>query len=157
PEPPPKPTPAPKPEPAPKPRPETPPLRQPRSAQPPEKRPNLARATREFAPARQDRTGEISYAPPSYQKALRRALARHKHYPWQARRRHQQGVVELYFVINRQGRVLEWQLRASSGFALLDQAVKKMIRNADLPPFPESMHISRMQVSIPVQFQLRRD
>lgn len=52
------------------------------------------------------RTGTIADTPPSYRSKLRAWLARHKVYPWRARRLHMEGTVVLYFVMAWDGRVL---------------------------------------------------
>ncbi|WP_199930334.1 energy transducer TonB [Sedimenticola thiotaurini] len=83
-------------------------------------------------------------------------LERHKEYPRRARRRHQQGVVMLYFVMNRQGQVLHYEIRKSSGYALLDREVSEMIKRAQpLPPMPATLTGSRLELVVPVEFALR--
>lgn len=82
-------------------------------------------------------------------------LERHKEYPRRARRRHQQGIVLLYFVMNRQGVVLHHEIRQSSGHRLLDREVSQMIKRAQpLPPMPESLTGSQLELVVPVQFAL---
>lgn len=101
-------------------------------------------------------TGSVSDTPPRYRDELRAWLARHKHYPQQARRRRQQGTVVLYFVITRGGHLVSWQIRKSSGHPLLDQAVVHMIKSANpLPALPSSVHMQRLALTVPVTFKLR--
>lgn len=83
-------------------------------------------------------------------------LEQHKEYPRVARRRRQQGTATLYFAINREGTVLEYQLRASSGYEVLDREVQAMLERAQpLPSMPEDMRQARLELVLPVQFQLR--
>lgn len=62
----------------------------------------------------------------------------------------------LYFVMDRNGRVLEHRLQQSSGHDLLDREVVKMIQRAEpLPTMPDDMHQARLELVVPVQFFLR--
>ena len=54
------------------------------------------------------------------------------------------------------GTVLEYQLRASSGYEVLDREVQAMLERAQpLPSMPEDMRQARLELVLPVQFQLR--
>ena len=95
-------------------------------------------------------------APPSYRNALRAWLERHKDYPRRARAMRMEGVAKLYFVIDRKGRVLEWEIRNSSGERMLDEAVEDMIRRADpMPAMPDEMTVERMELLVAIGFTLR--
>ncbi len=95
-------------------------------------------------------------APPEYIDRLRAWLDRHKEYPRPARVRREQGVAYLYFVIDRAGKVLDFRLSRSSGFGSLDRATIDMIRRADpLPGMPETLPLARLEIVVPVEFQLR--
>ncbi|WP_432695921.1 energy transducer TonB [Marinobacterium sp. YM272] len=83
-------------------------------------------------------------------------LARHKRYPISARRRGQEGVAKLYFVVNRQGQVLEFNIRESSGFNSLDDAVIAMLEKAEpLPRFPVEMVQDTLSITVPVAFAIK--
>lgn len=83
-------------------------------------------------------------------------LERHKEYPRRARLRRQQGTVLLYFMVNRQGQVLDYRIKQSSGYSVLDDEVQRMIVRAQpLPPMPESMQQEQLELVVPVQFFLR--
>lgn len=91
-----------------------------------------------------------------YMALLQAWLERHKEYPRRAQLRRQQGTAMLYFVMDRDGKVLEYQLRQSSGYQLLDREVVAMIERAQpLPEMPEGMRLARLKLVVPVQFQLR--
>ena len=80
-------------------------------------------------------------------------LERHKEYPRRARTRREEGIVMLYFVIDRQGRMLESRVEESSGRALLDRAALDMLQRATpLPALPEDMPQARVEMLVPVQF-----
>ncbi|ROO26668.1 biopolymer transporter TonB [Salinisphaera orenii MK-B5] len=83
-------------------------------------------------------------------------MARSKEYPRRARRLRQEGTATLYFVMDRNGNVLEWEIRKSSGHPLLDEAVENMIKRADpLPALPDSVSMQRLALTVPVSFKLR--
>jgi len=83
-------------------------------------------------------------------------LNRHKRYPRQARRRHQEGTVQLYFVMDRQGRVLSHRIVSGSGHRLLDEAAEKMLSRAGpLPAIPPELALSTLEVTVPITFSLR--
>ena len=83
------------------------------------------------------------------------SLARNKRYPHASRRRREEGVAILSFTIHRDGSVTGAQIRESSGFARLDQAVLKMLEDASpFPPFSEDMTEEQMTLRIPVDFKV---
>ena len=62
----------------------------------------------------------------------------------------------LRFRVSRTGRVLDYSVVSSSGFADLDAAIDAMMRNASLPPFPPSMTTPEIEVSVTIRFGLSR-
>ena len=62
----------------------------------------------------------------------------------------------LRFRVSRTGRVLDYSVVSSSGFADLDAAIDAMMRNASLPPFPASMTTPEIEVSVTIRFGLSR-
>jgi periplasmic protein TonB len=81
-------------------------------------------------------------------------LAAHKTYPEEARRRGEEGSVTLRFTVERTGRVTETTVVRGSGSSILDAAAEAMLRNATLPPFPETMLQARIGVTVQVRFAL---
>lgn len=80
-------------------------------------------------------------------------LERHKDYPRVAQKRRQQGVVLLYIVLDRGGRVIEAHIQESSGYRLLDDAALAMLKRAQpLPPIPDDIQEERFRFVVPVQF-----
>jgi protein TonB len=67
-----------------------------------------------------------------------------------------EGTTLLYFVMDREGKVLDFRIQKSSGFDLLDHEVEAMIQRAQpLPQMPDSMSQERLELVVPVQFLLR--
>jgi protein TonB len=93
---------------------------------------------------------------PDYLDVLRAWLERHKEYPRQAQLRRQEGTALLRFVIDRAGHVLSHRIERSSGHASLDAAVLAMLERArPLPAMPPDMARARLEVAVPVTFELR--
>ena len=93
---------------------------------------------------------------PSWQTNLMRQLQRFKRYPALAQSRKEEGVVLLSFSLDRSGHVLAHSIARSSGHADLDNEVLAMIMRAEpLPPFPESMSQTQIDLTVPIRFSLR--
>ncbi len=83
-------------------------------------------------------------------------LARHRTYPQGARLRQQQGVARVAFTIDRSGRVLRVRLLQATGHELLDNEVMALIRRAQpLPPMPDALTQSTLELVVPVEFSLQ--
>jgi protein TonB len=80
----------------------------------------------------------------------------HKYYPDSARQRGEEGSVGLSFRVDRFGRVLDYTLRNSTGYADLDAGIDQMMRGAQLPPFPAGMTAPEIEVSVKIRFSLAR-
>lgn len=91
----------------------------------------------------------------TYFNLLARTLAEQKRYPSISRRRGEQGVVQLFFVVNRDGKIKASRIDASSGYQRLDQAVVEMLEKAQpLPAFPAEMSQQQLEVKVPIAFEL---
>jgi len=105
-----------------------------------------ARASRE---ARQGTRAE-------YARVIQSWLSDYRKYPHRARRRGQQGTARLYFVLDRDGRVVESRIEDSSGFNALDAEALAMVERAQpLPAMPEALPGRTLEMVVPVQFRLR--
>jgi periplasmic protein TonB len=103
-----------------------------------------------------DSGGGAAGSTADYKAMLLAWLERHKVYPRRARLRRQEGTAELYFVVDRQGQLLEYRLAKSSGHKLLDEEVTAMIeRAAPLPAVPDDPQALRFVFNVPVSFDLR--
>ena len=91
-----------------------------------------------------------------YRSILSLWLESHKRYPEEARQRGEEGRAVLRFRVDRNGRVLDYAVVSSTGYADLDAAVESMMRGATLPPFPASMTAPEIEVSVTIRFGLKR-
>lgn len=149
--------PKPKPEPRPEPRPQ-PPLPTPPNPAPVESSAPAPDARPAAQPSPQAGSPAPSQAKASWQSRLLAHLNRHKRYPDDARRRGQEGVVRLRFVVDGQGKVLSFELAGKSGSASLDRATLQMIRRAQPLPAPpaELLRDGRLEVVAPFVYSLER-
>jgi periplasmic protein TonB len=92
---------------------------------------------------------------PEYRTVLSGWLEAHKRYPEDARQRGEQGRAILRFRVDRYGRVLDYTIVTSTGFADLDKSIENMMRGATLPTFPSSMTQPEIEVSVAIRFGLR--
>lgn len=100
-------------------------------------------------------TGAQQAAKQSYFSMLAATLAKHKQYPVASRRRGEEGVVKLFFIVDRNGKVLEYRISESSGSRRLDEAVIKMLNKAEpLPAFPADMLQPQLEINVPIAFEL---
>ncbi len=91
----------------------------------------------------------------SYLTQLASILARNKKYPRASRRRSEEGVVTLTFVVHKDGKVTGASITKSSGYKRLDKAVLDMIkRSTPLPVFPKGMVEDEIRINLPVSFKL---
>lgn len=91
----------------------------------------------------------------TYFSLLARTLAEKKRYPGISRRRGEQGIVQLFFIVTRDGKIRESRIDSSSGFQRLDQAVMEMLEKAQpLPAFPAEMSQQQLEVKVPIAFEL---
>lgn len=98
-------------------------------------------------------------APPgnsrSYAAKVRSWLYAHKIYPRRARMRHQEGRVEVRFVIDRAGSLLEGVITRGSGNDVLDEEAAAMMRRASpFPRAPMDVPGERIEFSAPIDFIL---
>ena len=81
-------------------------------------------------------------------RAIRTLLERVKSYPLFARKEGMEGTVFVSFTIDKKGLPQDVKIMKSSGYQILDEEVKKMLRKAS--PFPEL----RGEIIIPIIFKL---
>ncbi len=92
-----------------------------------------------------------------YLTRVSQALEREKRYPRIARRRAISGSVTLQFIILPDGRVINAKIVQSSGHAVLNQATLRALKRASpMPPFPPSIKARRLQVEVPIAYELNR-
>jgi protein TonB len=148
------------PEPKPKPRPETPQVAEPQAKAAPVAQANDRRVQQEQHKAstgssNASTNGGHPGATRSYFTELAAHLARHKRYPVSSRRRGEEGIAKVTFEVDRNGRLLSYQIAESSGSHRLDDAVIEMLESArPLPAFPADMPQQTLKITVPVAFAI---
>tara|TARA_R110002096_G_scaffold318888_2_gene513173 strand:- start:501 stop:1247 length:747 start_codon:yes stop_codon:yes gene_type:complete len=92
-----------------------------------------------------------------YYSQLATWLERHKKYPTVARRRNQQGKVTIKFVLDKEGRLMSYQLSKASKYNSLNTATIKMLQRASPMPVPPKALMgdrNELEFTIPVNFNL---
>ena len=90
-----------------------------------------------------------------YLRELAERLSQVKHYPQLAMALHEEGTVLLSFQIDRDGRLLAWNIASSSGHDDLDGEVGRMVAEAaPFPPFPPSLDKPEEVFRVPIGFYL---
>ncbi len=100
-----------------------------------------------------DKTGEVREL--NYEDQVLLWLKRNGSYPYEAAMYRLEDVVTLKFAINRQGRILYFELIKKSQYHLLNKAVERMmVRASPVPPIPQEIAKEEMVFTIPVRFHL---
>ncbi|EZP71736.1 TonB family protein [Sphingomonas paucimobilis] len=91
----------------------------------------------------------------SYAAKVRSWLYAHKIYPRRARMRREEGRVQVRFVIDRAGMLLEGAVIRGSGVAALDEEAEAMMRRASpYPRAPNELPGERIEFTVPIEFIL---
>ncbi|AOF94894.1 energy transducer TonB [Sphingobium sp. SA2] len=98
-------------------------------------------------------------APPgtsrTYAAKIRSWLYAHKIYPRRARMRRQEGLVQVRFILDRTGMLVEGAIIRGSGNAVLDEEAEAMMRRASpYPPAPSDLRGERIEFTAPIEFVL---
>jgi periplasmic protein TonB len=84
-------------------------------------------------------------------------LERHKRYPAAALSGREQGTAQVFFSLDRQGRVIESRIVRSSGAAALDEEALALVRRVQ--PFPvwprEQFAGDHLDLTVPIRFSLK--
>jgi TonB family protein len=83
-------------------------------------------------------------------------LEQNKKYPPEAASRREHGVTQVFFSIDRQGRLLESRVVRPSGVAVLDDEALAMLKRAEPypPPPPEVPGKDRVDLTVPIRFNM---
>ncbi len=91
----------------------------------------------------------------SYAARVRSWLYAHKTYPRRSRMRREEGLVQVRFVLDRQGVLLEGAITSKSGHEALDQEAQAMMqRSSPYPRAPANLAGDRIEFSAPIEFAL---
>jgi protein TonB len=91
-----------------------------------------------------------------YAQQLSRLLASHQEYPRLAAMRGWEGEVRLRLKVARKGNLLFLQVDRSSGHDILDQHALQLVDQVRLPPFPDELEGSEIQITVPVNYKLKK-
>ena len=122
----------------------------------PSQRPDDARSAQTAPAAAPPTPTPVVTISRGWQNALGAWLQTHKTYPEEARRRGEQGRATVRFTVARDGRVLNVELVSGTGSVLLDQAVERLLRGAQLPPFSPDMDQAQVTVTLQIRYTLER-
>jgi protein TonB len=93
----------------------------------------------------------------AYKSQISRKLNRYKKYPTKAVANQLKGVTRVSFRLNPQGRISAVRIAASSGQPVLDEeALALLHRCVPFPPFPEKLGISSLELTVPINFSVRK-
>jgi TonB family protein len=82
-------------------------------------------------------------------------IDQHKRYPEDAKSRREQGVTQVFFSLDRQGRVLESRVVSSSGANALDEEALALLRRAQPFPLPpQELAGDHVDLTVPIRFNL---
>ena len=100
-----------------------------------------------------DRTNKIYQ---SYYGVVRSMLDSNKKYPLLSLQRRQEGTPIVEFTILQNGDVINIDI-TSSGYRLLDREAQKIVlKSAPFPPIPKSLGKNRIDLRVPINFNLQR-
>lgn len=79
-----------------------------------------------------------------------------KRYPPLALKQKRQGIVTVYFTINKKGEILSSALLKASGIGMLDRATVQLIARANpLPKPPEHIFSQQLSIEVPIRYFIR--
>ena len=91
----------------------------------------------------------------TYKSRLQGLVSAQKKYPARAKRRGDEGVVRVSFVVLANGTISQIQIVKSSGSAVLDNAAKKILsRISGKLPFPQGMQKKQWRLTLPLTYRL---
>ncbi len=118
--------------------------------------PPLALAAVAAAPTQGQVHLSDSNAIPSWRRQVVGILERNKRYPATARAHHEQGIAQLAFSIDREGRVVASRIIKSSGSSTLDQESLDLVKRAQpFPPPPPELPGAQISLTVPIRFNIR--
>lgn len=110
------------------------------------------------APVNGSPSDQAASAAQTWENRLLTHLEQYKRYPGAAQRKRQEDVVYLRFTMDRSGKVLNWRIERSHGYALLDGEVGALIQRASpLPAPPKEVAGNSIEMVVPVEFFMRRN
>jgi periplasmic protein TonB len=97
-----------------------------------------------------------SSAVPTWKTQIVAVLERNKRYPEAAQSRREQGIAQVFFSLDRQGRVVDSRVVRSSGASALDEEALALLRRAQpFPPPPRELPGEHVDLTVPIRFNLK--
>jgi periplasmic protein TonB len=138
---------------------ETPPRQEPRPPAPTTSAPQavpVEMAAIPAAPVQGQPTPNSSNAIPTWKTQIVALLERNKRYPETSQSRREQGVAQVFFSIDRQGRVIDSRVVRSSGASALDEEALALLRRAQpFPKPPAELGGEHVDLTVPIRFNLK--
>lgn len=116
-----------------------------------------AHERRQPVPTQGHFTPDTSNAVATWKTQIVALLERNKRYPESAQARREQGVVQVLFSLDRNGRVIVSRVLRSSGSSLLDEEALALLLRAE--PFsapPPEAPGERVNLTVPIRFNLAK-
>jgi len=105
------------------------------------------------APTQGQATPQNSSALAAWRSQIVAVIERNKRYPETSARRGEQGVAQVFFSLDRQGRVIDSRVVRSSGASALDEEALALLRRAQpFPPVPPEILGDRVNLILPLRF-----
>jgi periplasmic protein TonB len=97
-----------------------------------------------------------SNAVPTWSSRIVAQLERYKRYPPEAQSRGEHGVAQIFFTLDRNGRVLNSRVVQSSGAAALDAEALALLQRAQpFPAPPVELPGAQVNLTVPIRFNLK--
>ena len=101
-------------------------------------------------------TPHNSNAVPTWKTQIVALLERNKRYPAVAQSRREQRIAQVFFSLDRKGRVIDSRISRSSGASALDEEALALLRRAQpFPAPPRELPGKRVDLTVPIRFNLR--
>jgi protein TonB len=95
-------------------------------------------------------------AVPTWKTQIVTLLERNKRYPEAAQSRREQGVAQVFFSLDRNGRVIDSRVVRSSGATSLDEEALALLRRAQpFPAPPRELRGDHVDLTVPIRFNLK--
>jgi protein TonB len=108
------------------------------------------------APVQGQPTPKSSNAVPTWKTKIVALLERNKRYPPAAQSRGEHGVAQVFFSLDRAGRLIDSRVMLSSGAAALDEEALALLHRAQpFPPPPAEMPGPHVDLVVPIRFNLK--
>jgi protein TonB len=108
------------------------------------------------APVQGQPTPKSSNAIPTWKTQIVALLERNKRYPPAAQSRGEHGVAQVFFSLDRQGRVIDSRVVRSAGAPALDEEALALLQRAQpFPAPPAELSGAHVDLTVPIRFNLK--